>query len=152
MRIIFLFPILFIFILNSYGQVTISEVSKISYEIGKVNSVGVYATLNRTIYSGKDTLYTLCIRDQTYKELVSTECAAFKASIKDLQDIYLAFKACFSKENRSNKDFQMNLTLGDKSVRVSPVPNAVFGGMYLYIGSAYTTLSEKNLDKLFDKR
>lgn len=139
------------FMINA--QVQINTVKKTSFDVGTVKKIGVFATLSGTVYdNSKDTIYALCLQDQRYTRITSIECVSFNATLTDIENIYKSFKSCFEKQNKTNKDYQINMTLGEKSIRIFPIPESVFGGIYLYIGSAYTSMSEKHVDILFGKR
>jgi hypothetical protein len=65
--------------------------------------------------------------------------------------LYKVFKSVFSEENKSNKDYTVQFTLGKELVSISHTKGMGITSAMFLIKDAYFMLTEKQVDKLFGK-
>ena len=130
--------------LSSYGQISISQSKTIgvikngSSEDIKLSMSGKNITLN---YSGINA-------DNRWENSV----IRFNGDENDLNTLYGAFVSVFEPDNKDNKNYSLELTLGDDVVKIEN--KKMMGSPYLVFGNGKThtrQLTKGQIDKLFGK-
>lgn len=120
--------------------------------IGKVGSGGGFiAELYYTV-SDTDTTYYLMYNNFKYTHITDIQSVSFSSVDGTLEKLYSIMKSIFLSENKKNKDYKVALKLGSDDVVISN--NRLLGVTQLmfYTPKGYFLISEKQVDKLFDKR
>jgi hypothetical protein len=134
-------------------QAQISEPIKppASVTVGKIAPLGGFvAELSYYINEG-DTTYILTFNNMKYKHIDAIESVAFSGISNSAEGLYKMFKSVFSKENKSNKDYIVQFTLGKESVAISNVKSMGITSAMFTCKNAFFTLTEKQVNKLFGK-
>jgi hypothetical protein len=122
--------------------------------VGKIAPMGAFvAELSYQLNNAdeKDTIYTLRFNNLKYKHIDAIESVRFSGINNTLNELYNIFKSVFTEENKKNKNYLVNFTLGKDVVAISNYKSmGVTSAMFL-IKDAYFTLTEKQIDKLFGK-
>ena len=128
----------------SYGQISISQSKTIglikngSSEDIKLSTSGKNITLN---YSGIDT-------NNKWENSV----IRFTGDENDLNTLYSAFISVFEPENKDNKNYSLELTLGNDVVKIEN--KKIFSSPYLVFGNGKThtrQLTKGQIETLFGK-
>jgi hypothetical protein len=141
-------------ILCAYGQISTPQKSTPSSIVGKIAPMGAFvAGLSCRINEAdsKDTTYTLSFNNLKFKHIDAIESVSFSGVNNTVNELYKVFKSVFTDENKKNKDYIVNFTLGKDAVTISNTKAmGVTSAMFL-VKDAYFTLTEKQVDKLFGK-
>lgn len=139
------------------AQISVSAISKDAQwiKVGVVHNymsaVDYYVSLNYTTELG-DTLYSIGFINRAYLRISDFQHINFKASSKELNSLYETMFSFFSDENIKNKDYHIELTLGDKPVTFY---NSRFLGKtkikVVIENSNYFILDKGDLKRLFKK-
>lgn len=118
------------------------EASRSIYPVGDFSITG--------FISNNDTIYTFTYRNSEYNSIVSMESVII-GNKTSLTDFYSILKSTFKDENKSNKDYLVTFNLGKDNVRLS-YSDIGKGSCLIYVeNKGYCQLTEKTLDKLFNK-
>lgn len=112
-----------------------------SKTIGKIAPMGAFVADLGYSVNGKDTIYTLTFNDKKY-----TKIDAFKViSFNDIGFFYNKLKESFKKDNNYTETFD----LGKYSITIKKTKSMGVISVMILVDDAYTTLTEKQVDKLF---
>lgn len=136
---------------KSFGQISPPTKVAPAVTVGKIAPLGGFvADLTYQINDG-DTTYTLRFNDAQYKQINSIESVRFSADGGTVDELYNLFKSVFLDENKKNKDYIVQFTLGRESVTISNTKSLGVTSAMFTRKSSFFTLTEKQVDKLFGK-
>lgn len=135
----------------SFAQLQVKQTSP-KQVIGNIKAGGVlHCELAYRIDGDMDTVYTIMFKDAGYSALVDYKSVSFNSDGNTLNELYNVIKSVFSEENKKNKDYKVQFTLGDTDVIVSNWRSMGITGAMFFTKGGYTVIGEKQLDKLFGK-
>lgn len=123
-------------------------------KVGKVAPMGSFiAELTYAINpeDSKDTTYILSFRNYKYRTLTQIETIRFSSEGDSMNQLYALCKSVFSDENKKNKDYAVNVTLGKELIQVGQFRQMGTVNCMILIPAGYGVLSESQVDKLFGK-
>lgn len=134
----------------SFSQIEVKEVSK-EIIVGAIKNGG--KTRSQLSYSvgGNDTTYTIMYQDIKYHYATDLDKIHFSSKFNNLENLYQVLRGFFSKENKKNKDYKLDLTLGENKLLLSNYAVMGITTVMVTSDSGSFALSEKQLDKLFGK-
>ena len=136
---------------QSFAQLQVKKASPAT-KIGSVNSGGRFlAELSYKVEEG-DTTYTLMYRNCEYKQILSIESVKFNSEGGTVEQLYTILKSVFSDENKKNKEYKVELRLGDTDVIISNFRMMGVSSAMFSTTKGYVYLTEGQLDKLFGKK
>lgn len=142
-----------LFTLSLFGYSQISEPIKPppTKTIGKIAPLGGFvAELSYYINEG-DTIYLLNFNDASYTKINSIETVRFSEEGNTVNELYKMFKSVFIPENKKNKDYIVQFTLGKETVSIGNTKSLGVTSAMFTRNSSFFTLTEKQVDKLFGK-
>lgn len=155
-------PILLYFIFGSafYSdcQVKVSTkktggmIGTVSEKSGPYYKSRIIASLSYSI-SESDTLYNLFMSDESY-ELdfnPATVSISFFDAGGSIDSLYTAVMSVFSKKNKKNKDYELSVVIGNKTLTIKKSNSSSFIRAVIEHERGYITLSEDQVKKLFGK-
>lgn len=93
-----------------------------------------------------DSTYTFTFNDKKYTKIDALKTTSFVGD-SAFNQFYKNIKSVF--ENKKEKDYAITFNLGNKSVTVSNFKSMSIVQAMILIDGGYTTLTEKQTDKLF---
>jgi hypothetical protein len=150
-QIITLFAVLFASI--SFAQIQVSQVHTKAEEhvVGSLKPAGYFHSELTYRIEDKDTIYTLMYRNAKYSQIRDYKSLKFSGEDNTLNQLYDVIKSVFSDENKKNKDFKVELKLGETQVIISNFKTMGITSAMFFTSDGYFYLTEKQLDKLFGK-
>lgn len=147
-----LFAILLLTMLFSITTFSQIEVKKASPDVtvGKLQTMGMLTAELSYQVSETDTIYTIVYRNCRYTHITDFKSFRFDGISDTKNEFYKILKSFFADENRKNKDYKLDLKLGDTYVSVSGEKMG-FGTYCVRIWTerGYFYLVENQVDKLF---
>ena len=150
----YLLTIILLNALTATSQITTPQKVTPSTIVGKIAPMGAFVaelSCRQNEVDDKDTTYTLRFNNMKYKHIDAIVSVDFSGIGNTVGDLYKAFKSVFAEENKKNKDYLVNFTLGKEPVAISNTKTMGVTSVMFLIKDAYFTLTEKQVDKLFGK-
>jgi hypothetical protein len=132
------------------AQVEIRAVPKETV-IGTVKNGGRMRSEMSYIASNTDTIYTILYQDVGYQHIVNLKKLTFSSKDDNFNKFYDVLKTFFAKENRKDKDYKLEVTVGDNKLLLSNYTVMGIVAVTITDNSGSFMLTEKQLDKLFGK-
>jgi hypothetical protein len=110
--------------------------------IGKIAPMGAFVAELSYMVSGSDTVYTFTFNDKKYTQIDAIKSVSFTS----LNEFYTNLKSVFIKKS---KDYSLDFTLGKEPATVKAFKSMGILQAMIYVKDGYTTLTEKQVDKLF---
>lgn len=151
MRNIF-FIITFCCVGSLQAQIQMADSSDALKSIGKAKRSGLMiAELMYKVDADNDTSYAIVYKNAEYETLTDIQHITFDGGGEVLNQLYQVLKSFFTEENKKNKDYKKQFTLGTQDLLVSS--HKIMGSTVISIrpDKGYFELTEKELDKLFGK-
>lgn len=149
MKIIFFISLSLLWI-TSFSQLEVKE-SIPKTTIGKVSTgKGMLAELYYKA-AGQDTIYFLTFRNEEYAHIVDYQVISFSAPDSTLEKLYTLVKSVFLDENKKNKDYQVELTLGRHDIIIANFRFMGATSAMVHTDKGHFFLKENQVDKLFNK-
>lgn len=122
--------------------------------VGKISTVGTF--IAELTYSEnqeeKDTTYTLRFRNYAFRRITDIRSIQFSGIGGAADELYKMMKAVFSEENKSNKDYAVDVTVGEKLIQIGNHREMGTTMVRFITGeNSYGLLTERQVDKLFGK-
>lgn len=138
-----------IFSLTAFAQIEIKKAS-IDVTVGKAQQMGVLTAELSYRISDEDTIYTIVYRNCRYTSIVDFKSFSFDGVGNTKNELHKILKSFFVEENRKNKEYKLDLKLGDTNVSVSGEKMG-FGTYCVRIWTerGYFYLTENQVGKLF---
>lgn len=132
----------------AFSQIQVSQ-SAPAVKVGEVKYFGKFIASLSYAVNGSDTLYTFTYHNAKYTTLDDIKVISFHGNSDAL---YIAFKSVFTEENKTNKEYKLPLKIGDTEAVISTERNlGTTSAMFLAAGG-YVYLTEKQIDKLFNRQ
>lgn len=138
----------------SFAQLTISKPSEnkaLEAKVGEVKNMGVFIADLTYRVAEKDTVYTIMYKNAAYTTLTDIKSISFESEGNTVNELYAAFKTFFSDENRKNKDYKLQLKLGETDVFLSNLRTMGVTRVMIFTARGHFYLTEKQLDTLFGR-
>lgn len=138
---------MFILTLTTNGQIQETKVDNVT-NIGSVKS-GMYTVLELNYRVVKDdTLYSLMYINAKYQYTRDVKFIHFYEQGGTLESLYTILSNCM----KEGKDFEKTFNLGNDQVIVTTSKSMGVKYLFFYVADkGYTTITEKQLKKLFNK-
>lgn len=136
---------------NSYSQLEIGGGTKKNLQIGNVKRAGTFlASFHQSL--ADSSFYFILYNNLEFQTITDIKSIDFKASAKDIDNLYSFFLSCFDKE----KDFEESLKLGESNILVTLKKTLGVKTLYISVLSPITNkgffnITKKELNKLFNK-
>lgn len=135
--------------LLSFGQL---QITPEKHPIGTIRSFGfTYFQLSYTV-DRSDTTYSLMFKNLQYEDREDYQTITFHGEGNALNNFYDLMTSVWRKENRRNKDYEVNFRLGNQNVSVSNFRLTGISYVRLATDSGYCILTRGQVDQLFGKR
>jgi hypothetical protein len=145
--ILLLFPLIY------SAQIKVETSNIKTFPISKNKAGYMLFYESKGAVKGIDTSYILILKDFQYTEIESQKSIYVK-NTKDFNDLYNVFMSAFTEEARANKDFLINLTIGDEKFWLT-TGKVGLGGYQLTIHfdtKGFHYMKEKEIRELFGKK
>lgn len=119
--------------------------------VGKIAPLGSFIAELSYQFDGTDTTYTLRFQNAKYTRITAIESVSFNSEGNAIDGLYQAFKTVFKDENKNNKDYLIHFTIGKDVAAISTYKNMGITQAMFLVKEAHFALTEKQIDKLFDK-
>jgi hypothetical protein len=136
------------------GQIGAPQKITPSTIVGKIAPMGAFIaelSYRPNEADETDTTYTLRFNNMKYTHIDAITSVQFSGIGNAVSGLYKVFKSVFSEENKSNKDYTVQFTLGKELVSISHTKGMGITSAMFLIKDAYFMLTEKQVDKLFGK-
>lgn len=140
--------VLISFVVNA--QIEVKQTPKWT-TVGKVKNGMTYVAELQYMIEDKDTTYMVLYNNFKYQHITDIQSIVFANDDNTVQKFYDILKTFFSEENKKNKDYTINLKLGDSDVRLYNTRVMGVTSVSIYTDKGYFGITEKQLDKLFGK-
>src|SRR5579871_2488125 len=150
------------FIVLIFTSMTFSAFSQLQVEkplkkvsIGKVAPAGQF--LAELYYyvpddGDKDTTYSLMYKNQEYETLFDLQHLRFSSEGNTIKELYKLLQTFFTDENKKNKDYKVNIKLGQDQILLTNYRQMGIGSVFITTPKGYFILTERQVDKLFGKK
>lgn len=136
---------------SAFGQLEVKKADN-PITLGKVENGTTYvADLHYRIRDNGDTSCTLMFQNAKYTTISDIQYFSFMNKEGTLNQCYTLLKTCISDENKKNKDYSVNFTLGKTNVIASPAKLGFNYSIMIWTDKGYFYVTEKQLDQLFGK-
>lgn len=98
-----------------------------------------------------DTTYTVVYQNIKYKTISDIQSFSFSNDGNTVDKFYSLLKTFFTDENKKNKDYTLDINLGDSPVSLYNFRSMGTTGVMIFLKDGHFMLSEKQVDKLFGK-
>ena len=144
--------ILSLFCQYARGQMSGIVKNQPAHTVGKVVNIATFIGELDYDITADDTVYSLVYRNYEYSRIDDRQVITFSGKGHTVDSLYTAMSSVFLPENKKNKDYILQFTLGQTPVTVAPF--RVMGSTVcsLHRGNSYALFTERQLDKLFGKR
>lgn len=140
--------------LFAHGQISAPQKVEPSTIVGKIAPMGGFVaelSYRKNEADDKDTTYMLRFNNMKYTRIDVIESVRFSGIGNAVEDLYKVFKSVFSEENKNNKEYVAQFSLGKDAVVISHTKGmGIISAMFL-VRDAWFSLTEKQVDKLFGK-
>lgn len=140
--------VLFLFVsFSASAQIEIKK-SPAKTVIGEFKNGGSIGAQLSRMESDVDTTNLLLYSNLKYRTITDYQTIVFDG---DPESLYEILKTFFKEENVKNKDYKVNLRLGDKDVILSSTRTMGITSIIFWTDNGFFYITEKQLKKLFGK-